>query len=420
MTPAARRALPWLVVAGVLVAALSLRSPILAPSPILRDIERDLGIDAATAGLLTAAPVLMFAVLTPIAALVIRRAGAELALLFSLVGVLVGTFVRALPGFGWMLTGTIVIGAAITIGNVVIPVIIRRDVAPARVGIVTAAYVATLNVGSLATSLLTAPIASVIGWSWALTGWSVLTIAGIVLWTVHLRGVARRGELWGDRYSGQDSPPQHGHAGGLDPATVTGPLPVVARGGSIVRLPVVWLLLATFAAQTLMYYSLSAWLPTITADELGLGASDAGALASVFQGVAVVGSFLVPLLTRFTHPVVAPLAIAGCWVTLMAGMAFAPELAWVWLSVGAVAHAGGFVAVFTMLVSAARTDAQAAGMSALVQGGGYAVGAVGAPLLGVLHDVSGGWTAPLVFLVGVSVFYTVTLLCAFIVSQRRR
>ena len=56
---------------------------------------------------------------------------------------------RALPGFGWMLAGMIVIGASITIGNVVIPVIIRRDVPSARVALVTAAYAATLNVGSL-------------------------------------------------------------------------------------------------------------------------------------------------------------------------------------------------------------------------------------------------------------------------------
>ena len=63
-----------------------------------------------------------------------------------------------------MLAGMFVIGAAMTIGNVVIPVIIRRDVPPARVGVVTAAYVATLNAGSLLTSLLTAPLAAVIGW----------------------------------------------------------------------------------------------------------------------------------------------------------------------------------------------------------------------------------------------------------------
>ena len=68
----------------MLVAALSMRGPIVAPTPVLRDIEHDFGIGSATAGLLTTAPVLMFALLTPLAALVIRRAGAELALMLSL------------------------------------------------------------------------------------------------------------------------------------------------------------------------------------------------------------------------------------------------------------------------------------------------------------------------------------------------
>ena len=95
-----------------------------------------------------------------------------------------------------------VIGAAVTIGNVVIPVIIRRDVPAARVGVVTAAYVATLNVGSLITSLLTAPLATLIGWPGALLAWSVLTIAGIVLWGAHLRRSRRDGDRWGERYSG--------------------------------------------------------------------------------------------------------------------------------------------------------------------------------------------------------------------------
>ena len=82
--------MPWLVISGVLVAAVSLRGPIVAPTPVLSEIEATSAIGTATAGLLTTAPVLMFAVLTPVAALVIRRAGAELALLLSLSGVLVG------------------------------------------------------------------------------------------------------------------------------------------------------------------------------------------------------------------------------------------------------------------------------------------------------------------------------------------
>ncbi len=40
----ARQSTPWLVIVGVLVAALSLRGPIVAPTPVLRAIEHDFGI----------------------------------------------------------------------------------------------------------------------------------------------------------------------------------------------------------------------------------------------------------------------------------------------------------------------------------------------------------------------------------------
>jgi CP family cyanate transporter-like MFS transporter len=422
-TPARVRGggIPWFVIVGVLVAALSMRGPIVAPTPVLRDIEADFGIGSATAGLLTSAPVLMFALMTPLAALLIRRAGAELALMLSLSGVLLGTAIRAVPGFGWMLAGMFVIGAAVTIGNVVIPVIIRRDVASARVGLVTAAYVATLNAGSLLTSLLTAPLASVVGWPAALVAWSVLTVAGIVLWGAHLRRARREGDRWGERYSGEE-PGGGAVVGELDPTTITGPMPVVARTGrerSIARRPVTWLLLIAFAIQCGIYYGLSTWLPTITADELGLDPSAAGALASLFQGAGIAGAFLVPLLARFTPAIVPTLTICVSWVILTVGMLAAPELTWVWLTIGAIGHAGGFVVIFTTLVTVSRTDGEAAGMSALVQGGGYAIGAFGAPLIGALHELTGAWTAALAMMVGLSILYSAALLAAGAAARRR-
>jgi len=412
----AKRGLPWLVLAGVMVAALSLRGPIFAPTPVMTEIESDLGIGAATAGLLTTAPVLMFAALTPVAALVIRRAGAELALLIALSGVLIGTFVRALPGFGWMLAGMVVIGASITVGNVVIPVIIRRDVAPDRVALVTAAYVAMLNAGSLVTSMLTAPIAAVIGWPAALLSWSLITVAGIVLWSVHLRRARRAGR--GDRYSGAPPVPPVRHPGDVDPVALTGPLPVVGRDRSLLRRPVAWLLLVAFGLQCLIYYALSTWLPTFVADELGLDAAAAGAIASVYQGVGILGAFLVPLLLRFTPRIVPPLVICASWLVVTAGLVFAPQLLWVWLAVGAIGHAGGFVVIFSALVAVARDDAEAAGMSALVQGGGYTIGAVGAPLMGGLHEATGEWTAALVVMMVLAVFYCGALLAAIAASHR--
>jgi CP family cyanate transporter-like MFS transporter len=411
------------VIAGVMTAALSLRGPIVSPTPVLAEIEADLGIGSATAGLLTTAPVLMFALLTPVAALVIRRAGAEIALLVSLIGVLVGTFVRALPGFGWMLAGMVVIGASITIGNVVIPVIIRRDVPPDRVALVTAAYAAMLNAGSLLTSLLTAPLAAWIGWPAALLTWSAITVAGIALWSVQLGRSRAAGT---DRYSGA-APSVAGAAHpdvdpaarpDVDPAALTGPLPVVARERSFLRRPVAWLLLAAFGLQCLMYYALSTWLPTFAAEELGLGASAAGAMASIYQGVGILGAFLVPVLLRFTPRIVTPLVICGSWLVVTAGLVFAPELLWVWLAIGAIGHAGGFVVIFSALVAVSRSDAEAAGMSALIQGGGYAIGALGAPIMGALRESTGGWEAALVLILVLAVVYCAALLAAIAASRR--
>lgn len=414
----ASRGIPWLVIAGVLVAALSLRGPIVAPTPVLRDIEADLGIGAATAGLLTTAPVLMFALLTPVAALVIRRAGAEFALLVSLSGILLGTFVRALPGFGSMLAGMVVIGASITIGNVVIPVIIRRDVKPERVATVTAAYTATLNVGSLLTASLTAPLAQSIGWSAALVVWCGLTIGGLALWVVHLR----RSRHEGDRYSGASAPAASSRTP-VDAVSLTGPLPTILGSRaerSLVRRPIAWLLVTVFGLQVAMYYGLTTWLPALAADEFGVTAANAGVLASVFQGAGIAGALLVPVLARFGPPFAAPLAICVSWVATTVGILLAPELTWLWLVFGGIGHGGGFVVIFSALVAVSRSDSEAAGMSALVQGGGYGIGALGAPLLGLVHEVSGGWGTPLAILVVVSVAYSAILLVAAAVARRGR
>lgn len=420
MTPAtanrAGRSIPWLVIAGVLVAALSLRGPIVAPTPVLRDIETDLGLTSATVALLTTAPVLMFALLTPLAALVIRRAGAEVALLISLSGVLVGTFVRALPGFGWMLAGMIVIGAAITVGNVVVPVIVRRDVPPEHVSTTMAGYVAMLNAGSLLTTLFTAPAASLVGWPLALLTWSVMSMAGIVLWGVHLR--RRRARSAG----GAPSPREQPSPGEIDPRTLTGPTPVVARGGqvSFLRNPVAWLLTLAFACQAFMYYGLTTWLPALSADVLAIDRVGAGAMASVFQGVAVIGAFIVPVVTRFAPAWVSGAVIAVAWMTVTAGLLVAPSLIMLWLVVGAVAHSGGFVVVFSALVRASRSDGEAAGMSALVQGGGYALGAAAGPVIGGLFEATGSWTAGLAVLVVAAGLYGVLLMAAFAAARSAR
>ncbi|WP_404435401.1 MFS transporter [Microbacterium aerolatum] len=413
-----RRTIPWLVLIGILVAALSLRAPIIALTPVLPEIIEDLGISSASAGLLTTAPVVMFAVMTPLAALVIRRAGAEIALLLSLAGVMIGTLVRALPGFGSMLAGMVVIGAAITIGNVVIPVIIRRDLPPERTAIATAAYTATLNAGSLFAALATVPIAEATGWPLALLLWGSFGVIGISLWLVHI--VRSRAWSSADRTSGEAATSRSGAT--AETATLTGPTPVIVdnRVAAIIRRPIVWLLAAAFATQSTVYYAMSTWFPTILLDTTDLDAVGAGALSSVFQGVAIVGAMIAPLLLRFVGAVYSALLLGVFYAVMVIGMLIAPEFAGLWASFGAITHSGGFVLIFTALVRVSRSDAEAATTSAVVQGGGYLFAALGAPVMGALREASGGWQVPLLAITVVVLAYTIALMSAMVVAFRRR
>ena len=412
-----RRSIPWFVVAGLLVATLSLRAPLATVPPVAPHIIVDLDVSAAAVGLLNTAPLVMFALFTPVAALIIRRAGPELTLLITLGGVLVGTLLRLLPGYGWLMAGMLVMGVFMTLGNIVVPVIIRRDIPAEHAAVATAGYVAMMNLGSLATTLGTAPLAELVGWSPAMAACVIFTIAGIVLWSAHMvRGSARA-----------TSPPALMARDERDEAAVisegiTGPVPIVQERTlkRLLRRPLLWLLLLAYCIHTAVFFVFAAWLPVMLVDLIAVDLPTAGALSSIFHGVAAIGPFLVPVLLRTAGPVVTAAVIGCCWVMLVVGTMWAPGMFWIWGAVGAVAHSGSFVVIFTAVVRTTRSDAEAATMSALIQGAGFLVGTIGAPLAGLSYESSGSWTATLVGALAAAGVYTVALVLAARLWRRDR
>jgi CP family cyanate transporter-like MFS transporter len=158
---------PALLVAAILLLALNMRGPIVAVSPVTEAIRADLGVDGGTVGLLTSLPVLCFGLATPPASALLARLGLGRGVLVALAVLLAGIVVRSLGGLPAALVGTVLIGAAITVANVAVPVVIGRELAD-RTGPVLGAYTAALNVGSMLTLSLTVPIADATGWQIAL------------------------------------------------------------------------------------------------------------------------------------------------------------------------------------------------------------------------------------------------------------
>ncbi|MGN8050401.1 MFS transporter [Curtobacterium sp. 22159] len=400
MNDLARRGLrgaAWVLPAAIVLVALNLRGPIVAPAPVIGDVRVDLGLSATVAGLLTTIPVLSFALATPFASWVIAKADPERALSLSLVIVLAGTVVRSMPSAAALLVGTAVIGIGITIGNVVIPVVIRRDTSPERVGLVTGVYTSALNVGSMITSLGTAPIAAAWGWPVAIAVWAVLAVIAGAAWTFAVGRAA-----W--FRPSPDSP--------AEPLPVTGPIDQVLDTGAIrtvqptptaepaepvrpARRLITWGLTLAFGGQAFSYYALTAWIPTLLHDDIGFSKASSGASSSVFQILAVVGALGVPVLASKWRPRAIIALVAFLWLAMPLGLLFAPQAWLLWSVLGGAAQGGGITVVFIVIVRIVSSDADARRMSAFVQGGGYLIGSAGPLVAGSLHGATGGWTAPL-------------------------
>jgi CP family cyanate transporter-like MFS transporter len=406
----------WVLTVAIILIALNLRGPIVATAPVLDVITRDLGLGALVAGLLTSIPVLCFALASPLASGVIGRIGPERAVTLGLLGVVAGTLLRSAGGQGALIAGTILLGVSITIGNVVLPVVIRRDYSPERAGFVTGVYTSALNVGSMITSLGTAPLADSTGWPLALVVWGSFAIIAGLVWCA---AVGFRAAVVG---TGEP----------VDRDVVTGPIEVitasipvvsVADGDAAERLEdrslfrrfSTWGLTLAFAGQAFGYYGLTAWIPTLLHDEVGLTRAGAGASSSVFQIMAVVGALGVPFLALRLRPVVIVALVSACWMFMPLGLLFAPHLWLLWSLFGGAAQGGGITIVFIIIVRMVTSDLEARRLSALVQGGGYALASLGPLVVGAVHDASGGWTLPMV-VVFVSVL---TLGVSGVLSARR-
>jgi CP family cyanate transporter-like MFS transporter len=366
----------WLILACIGLIALNMRGPFVAVAPVVDALRTDLGFSPVELGLLTGIPVLCFSLASPLASLAGRRFGAEFAVMLTLLGVLAGVVVRSSGGGASVLVGTVLIGIAITIGNIAVPLIIRRDFAPRRQATAMGVYTAALNIGSFLTSVVTAPLADLLGWRLSLAASAVLALAAIVFW-IPTVGIRR--------------------------ALLPAPVPAAPPSGPGRVAGVRWLIAGLtigFAGQAFSYYGVTAWLPSFLSDELGMGTAEAGAGSSLFQILAIVGGLGVPLLARFTSTTTVAATLSALWLAVPLGLLLAPELWWLWSSMGGVAQGGGITVIFIAIIKFAHSQAAAGKMSAVVQGVGYCFAALAPTIIGYVHDVSSGWTAPLLVILG--------------------
>ena len=166
-----------------------------------------------------------------------------------------------------------------------------------------------------------------------------------------------------------------------------------------VRSPLAWALTIVFTIPGFNAYAMFAWLPPILHDIAGTSPVEAGALLSLFAAMGLPASIVVPVIAaRYGH---VRLLVGIAIVSFAAGylgLLLVPATAtWLWV---ALVGTGPLLFPLTLVLInlRSRTHSGAVALSGFVQSVGYLIVAIGPLAVGLLHESTGGWTWPLIFL----------------------
>jgi CP family cyanate transporter-like MFS transporter len=361
---------------GIVLVAANLRTAVAALSPMIGQISADIPLSALAVGVLGMLPPVCFAAFGIVTPALTRRVGLERMLLLALVAMLIGHLVRGFStSIGVLIVGSVIVFAGLGAGNVLLPPLVKKYF-PDRVGLVTSLYAMVMAVSTLVPPLVAVPVADAAGWRVSLGMWAALASVALVPWIVM---IARH------RTAALANP-------GIDEAR-----PAIL--GRVWGSSVAWALAVVFAVSSLNAYAMFAWLPELLTQTAGVSAAQAGALLSLYAAMGIPAALVIPVLTSRLKNV-GVLVYVGVFAFVLGdlGLLLAPTLVpWLWV---ALAGLGPLLFPLSLVLINLRTRTHegSVALSGFVQGVGYTLGALGPLLVGLLHELTGDWVWPLVFL----------------------
>jgi CP family cyanate transporter-like MFS transporter len=364
------------LLAGLFAVALALRPQIVGLGPLIPEIQEDLEISHAVAGLLSTIPVACMGLFAPVAAYISGSIGTRQAIGLAVGLIGVAGIARALaPGAAAVLALTLPVGIGIAVSGALMPVAVKerfRD----RPAFATGIYVGGINTGSAVAAATAVPLAAAGSWRTALLVFSAASIALALLWFAQARGT---------------SAPR--------PAAAARPAPLPVRSG------VAWLLVTMFALLGVGFYGVNAWLPDAYVEQ-GWSEESAGALLAVLNIASIPGSLLVAAAAERSGS--RRRFFVGCsavMVIALAGVVLLPAGGFAWAALYGFVNGGLFALVMTLPLDVADEPRQVAAVAGLMLGAGYCLTSVAPFLLGAVRDLSGSFTGALWLIVGTATLF---------------
>ena len=350
----------------IIAVTLQMRGPVTCVGPLAERLTSEMALTAALYGLVSALPIAAFGLVSFAAPAAARRFGLCGAVFLFLISLTAGGFIRSLPIYPALLLGTLLIGAGIASLNVLMPVVIK-DRFPQNAGRMMGIYTGVIGLSGAVGALVSAPLAGLTDFTqtafllWALYGSIVL-----VFWKRFTDAGENRRES-------------------------------MQRSSGLCRRPAAWAVTAVMGLQSLLIYTVVAWLPPYLLTQ-GTPSTLGGAAVALYLLSGLPASILTSRFMKLCGPewvselLMSLSYLAGLWCWTQGG--------W-WIVLGSIlagAPQGSMLtAAFILVAGKTRSSADMLGLSAMTQGFGYLGAGTGPLIFAACLGDGGNWTPALLF-----------------------
>lgn len=367
----------------IILISCNLRAPITGVGSLINTISDELELSSGAAGMLTTIPLLAFAAISPVAAYAADKIGAGRLFIISFAVLTCGIVIRSALGKTGIFTGSVLIGAAIAVGNVLLPAVIKSKF-PDRIASMTSLYTVLMQVVSAASTAISLPLSFVLGWSGALGIWIIPAALTLVFCFFNRTlSISRDGEK---KKASEDDGHTHTH--------------------SMYKAPMTWWITFYMGVQSMMFYCFIAWLSPMLQDK-GYDDVVSGYMLSVYVIMGMVGSAVLPVVMRKNKSQSATGVLLGALYLLgMVGMLMSSYVPMLIIGIVLCGFCSGTCISFSMALFGLHTSNgnSASKLSGTAQSAGYLIAAAGPVMLGKALDATGSWTLSMLILSAAAIF----------------
>lgn len=369
----------------VIFIAGGLRSPMTAVSPVLNEILSEFGLNTLQGSFLTSIPLIVFASCSILISKIGVKKGINTSLIYSLLFLTLGLYLRVYSGVSFLYLGSILIGLGICIGNVITPAYIKKKF-PNKVGVMTGVFAVAMNFVAAIASGLSISIGQ-----WTLQGWrgslGVWTLwAAIALFAISLEtGVNRNSKKQEEEKSVK-----------------------IKNRFNVFRSKQAWNISVFMGIQSLVYYCLVALLPSFLID-YGMKEAETGIILSVIQLAMLPIMFVSPIVATKMRDQKLMIYLVGLMMFVGIGMLTFLKTEYIYFTAILIGMASGLAFSLAILFFSLKSKTMdgTIKISGKAQSVGYLIAAFGPPVFGVLHDWDMSWKSSFYFLLVMIIVMTI-------------